>query len=183
MSVKAIFTASALAASSLVTAAVLPIRQVSSTGPTCAGKDVGATFRTKLASNSQFEVVCGADYYGSDLPDGLRWPGSFEGCLAACDAEPQCGSVSWVNGPCYLKGGVPVLTTGNDAVWTAKKNPPPTCEGSASSDGAVYPSSAGNFQIICGKDYGGNDLPGFATGSFAECIDACAANEKCVDVS
>lgn len=183
MSIKAIFAASVLATSSLVNAAVLPIRQASSSGPTCDGKDIGSKFVTKLASNVQFEVVCGADYYGSDLPDGLKWPGSFEGCLAACEDEPQCKSVSWDNGPCYLKGGVPTLQEGREKIWTAKKNPPPTCEGSDSSEGAYYTTSAGSFQIMCGKDYGGNDLGGIKTDSFGACIDHCAADDKCVDVS
>lgn len=184
MSLKTLFVASALAASSLVNAAVIPDRrQESSSGLTCVGKAPGDHFVTKLASNVQYEVTCGRDYYGADLKDGIRWPGSFEGCLAACDTEPDCHAISWVDGPCYLKGEVSTIRDGNDAVWTAKKNPTPTCDGAINSNGATYISSAGNFEIMCGKDYGGNDLPGVTTDSFAACIDYCAADERCVDVS
>ncbi|KAF1364343.1 hypothetical protein EJ07DRAFT_99257 [Lizonia empirigonia] len=181
MSIKSVFITSALAASSVVNAAVLPVRQASSTGPTCSDKAVGATFITKLASDNQYDVTCGADYFGNDLEDGLTWTSDFAGCLTACDAEAGCSTVAYVNGACYLKHGVPTLQ-GNDAVWSAKKTPPPTCDGGAS-DGALYATAAGNFQIICGKDYGGNDLPSFGTDSFSACIDACAADQSCVDVS
>ncbi|KAH6644461.1 hypothetical protein C7974DRAFT_439803 [Boeremia exigua] len=181
MSIKVIFAASALAASSLVNAAVIPVRRQEANS--CVGKQPGDQFVSKLASNVQFEVICGRDYYGGDLENGLRWPGSFEGCLAACDSEPECKAVSWVDGPCYLKGAVSSLLDGNPAVWTAKKNPPPTCDGSVNSDGASYITSAGKFQIMCGKDYAGNDLKGVSTDSFAACIDHCAADEQCVDVS
>lgn len=183
MSIKTLFAASVLAASHVVNAAVLPIRQTATDGLTCADKAVGATFSTKLASNSQFDITCGADYYGNDLNNGLRWPGSFQGCLDTCDAEPLCSTVAYVDGACYLKQGVPTLQTGNDAVWSAKKTPPPTCDGSSNSDGTIYSTSAGSFQIICGKDYGGNDLGGVNTGSFSACIDLCATTNNCVDVS
>ncbi|KAJ8112249.1 hypothetical protein OPT61_g5343 [Boeremia exigua] len=182
MSFKAVFAASVLAASSLVNGAVISTRQQASTSQSCTNMAPGEGFVTKLASGVQFEVTCGRDYYGSDLADGLRWPGSFEGCLAACDAEPACKAISWTNGPCYLKGE-PSELRGGDNVWTAKKNPAPTCDGSVNSDGASYITSAGNFEIMCGKDFGGNDLPSVQTESFAGCIEHCAADEKCVDVS
>ena len=113
MSVKIILATSALAASSLVSAVVLPIRQAPSSEQTCAGQTTGYKYITRLASNVQYEVICGADYYGSDLSDGIKWPGSFEGCLAECDANAKCKAVSWANGPCYLKGGVTTLVSGN----------------------------------------------------------------------
>lgn len=181
MSFKTIFIASALAASALVNAAVLP-RQESSTGPSCENRAPQEKFRYTASSNKQFEVICGADYYGSDI-GGVQWPGSFEGCLELCDANAECNAVSW-NGACYLKGIVPGLDTSSNSahVWTAKKNPSPTCD-SDTSDGVVFPTSAGDFEIICGKDYGGNDLDAVNSVSFAECIEACAANQQCVDVS
>ena len=187
MSVKTLFAASALAASSLVSAAAipqLPQLQQASSEQTCVGKNSGHKFVTKAASNVQYEVVCGADYYGSDLKDGLQWPGSFEGCLAACDDNAECKAVSWADGPCYLKGGLPTLVSGSDNVWTAKKNPAPTCEGDNNSNGVSYITSAGNFEIICGADYAGGDLPySQRVNSFVECIDLCAADEQCADVS
>lgn len=180
MSFKTIFIASALAASSLVSAAVLP-RQSSSTGPTCTDKNPGDTFRYKATSNKQFEVICGADYYGSDIGD-VQWPGTFEGCLELCDANTMCEAVSWT-GACYLKGGVPALDKSASQVWTARKNPAPTCEGSDNSDGAVFPTASGDFQIICAKDYGGNDLTAVDSKDFEDCINTCAGNTECVDVS
>lgn len=177
---KAILVASVLAASSLANAVVLSTRQTASSGPTCFDKAVGATFSTKLAPNHQYDVTCGADYSGNDIR--LEWVADFVGCLTACDAEAQCDTVAYVDYACYLKNGVPDLETGIADVWSAKKIPPPTCDGNAS-DGAIYFTSVGNFQIICGRDYNGNDFGGISTASFAECIDTCAAYEKCVDVS
>jgi hypothetical protein len=180
MSFKTIFIASAMAATSLVNAAVLP-RQETSTGPSCTERAPLETFRYKATSKKQFEITCGADYYGSDL-GSVRWPGSFEGCLELCDAEPLCLAVSY-NVGCYLKGGVPALVTSNTGVWAAIKNPPPTCEALGNSDDTVFTSTTGDFDIICGKDYSGNDLDAVDSASFADCIEACASNEQCVDVS
>ncbi|KAJ4376507.1 hypothetical protein N0V86_006619 [Didymella sp. IMI 355093] len=181
MSFKTIFIASALAASSLVSAAVLPRQASPSTGPTCADKNPLDKFLYTATSKKQFEVVCGADYYGSDIGD-VQWPGSFEGCLELCDANADCQAVSWT-GACYLKGGVPALNEKASNVWTAKKAPAPTCDGPTNSDGAVFPTASGDFEIICGKDYGGNDLDATDAKDFADCINICAANVQCVDVA
>lgn len=184
MSVKSIFAASALAASSLVSAVAIPQLQTASSEQSCVGKPSNYKFVTRLPSNVQYEVVCGADYYGSDLQEGgIQWPGSFEGCLAACEANDKCKAVSWADGPCYLKGGVTGLSN-NDNVWTARKNPAPTCEGETNSNGATYLTSAGKFEIICAADYGGGDLDyNSRFDTFAECIDYCAADDQCIDVS
>lgn len=47
----------------------------------------------------------------------------------------------------------------------------------------TYTSSKGDFKIICGKDYAGNDLPSTNTKTFEACIETCATTDRCVDVS
>ena len=53
------------------------------------------------ATNNDFTITCGKDYAGGDLA-GLSTP-TFEGCIQACDANPECLNVAYVYGACYLK--------------------------------------------------------------------------------
>lgn len=43
--------------------------------------------------------------------------------------------------------------------------------------------SGGVYGIECGVDYGGGDFNVLNTGTFEECMDACDANDGCIDVS
>ncbi|KAI7500184.1 WSC-domain-containing protein [Hortaea werneckii] len=52
-----------------------------------------------------------------------------------------------------------------------------------SSDNTVIMSNGKNFTIECGVDHAGGDLTAQSVGNFQECIDACAKNAHCVDVS
>ena len=97
MSVETIFAASALAGKRCDSPHVTGFWSEQ----TCAGQTTGYKYVTRLASNVQYEVICGADYYVSDLSGGVKWPGSFEGCLAECDANAEFKSVSC---HCYHKG-------------------------------------------------------------------------------
>jgi hypothetical protein len=151
--------------------------------PTCAGKESGAAF-----SYGTFDVVCDQDYAGGDLKN--LGTASFGECLTACDAEPQssCVSVAYRDGACYLKSQVtpPVSNVG---VWSAKRHVIPTNTALScvdnKSDGGTYTASASgkSFKIICGKEYFGGDLTFTSTSSFEGCIDACAQNAQCIDVS
>ncbi len=38
------------------------------------------------------------------------------------------------------------------------------------------------YQIMCGVDFGGNDIAAITTTSFEDCIAACDENTECVDV-
>jgi hypothetical protein len=185
MSIKSLFIASALAASSLVSAASLPhhvARQELSTNPTCSGKAQGDTLLYKPASGNTYDVVCGSDYFGGDLR--LEWTSNFKGCLDICDAEAECVTVSYRDGACYLKKEETRLDP-NTSVWAAKKtlkSAAPSCVDGVSTV-SRYISSNGVFQIICGKEYRNGDLPATTTSSFEACIEVCAANEECIDVS
>ena len=58
-----------------------------------------------------------------------------------------------------------------------------TCADNAS-DQAIYTGASGaTYQILCGVDYAGSDLPATTTATFAGCIDACDSTAGCVDVS
>lgn len=45
------------------------------------------------------------------------------------------------------------------------------------------PGLAKDFLRLCGVDYTANDLGNFLAGNMAECIDACAAMERCTGCS
>ncbi len=67
--------------------------------PTCDNNaSDGETYK---ATNSDFTITCGKDYAGGDLA-GLSTP-TFEACIKACDANPECLNVAYVYGACYLK--------------------------------------------------------------------------------
>lgn len=181
------FAASVLAVAVAVRGAALP--QTTSTqgdAPSCLDKAQGSTFSWPTNTedvSSLFQITCGTDYWGGDLRS--LQSDTFGGCLAACKAESQCVSVAYGGTSCYLKNK---LTTGqpNGGVWSAKKvvsNKGLTCDADGSSDGKIYTSSKGNFKIICGKDYAGNDLPATSAQTFEACIETCAATDRCVDVS
>ena len=58
-----------------------------------------------------------------------------------------------------------------------------TCTDNAS-DQAIYTGASGaTYQILCGVDYAGHDLPATTAATFADCIEACDATARCVDVS
>jgi hypothetical protein len=170
------FAASALALAVAVRGAALP--------QTTALHDDAFQWPTDTEDvSSIFQITCGTDYWGGDLRSFQS--DTFQGCLAACKTDAECVSVAYGGTSCYLKN---ILTTGqpNGGVWSAKKtvtNKSLTCDADGSSDGKTYTSSKGDFKIICGKDYAGNDLPSTSTKSFEACIETCATTDRCVDVS
>ncbi|KAL2136947.1 hypothetical protein VTI74DRAFT_11129 [Chaetomium olivicolor] len=117
--------------------------------------------------------------------------------MKACDANPRCVNVAYAAPGCYLKGEQKPAVN-NAAVWGAIRKPktgntnpdtpnapagPLSCDNKASHGVRYGVPNGGLYQILCGVDYGGNDLDATATESFEACIAACDKNEKCVDVS
>ena len=164
---------------------------------TCEGNaSNGAIYK---AATDNFEITCGLDYAGGDLL-GVGTD-SFEKCIDACDAHAECVNVAYVQGACYLKKDqMPAVHS--DAVWGAVRKPagssttttattpsttPSTkaslsCEGNASNLVKYTSAKNGLYQIMCGVDFGGNDITGITTTSFEDCIAACDDNTECVDV-
>lgn len=162
----------------------------------CEGnKDNGKIFE---GTNYNFEITCGIDYAGGDLLGTSA--DSFEACMKACDANPACVNVAYAAPGCYLKGEQKPAVN-NAAVWgairkpkTGSTNPDPettpnapagplSCVNKANHGVRYGVPNGGLYQVLCGVDYGGNDLDATATESFEACIAACDKNEKCVDVS
>ena len=170
-------------------------------------KSNGAVFE---ATNSDFDITCGKDYAGGDLT--AQSADSFEACIRACDANPACVNVAFVAPACYLKGEQrPAVDA--PAVWGAVRkartspqpsttasnvnsspstvtNPQPTntqaplsCVNGANNGVSYTGPSGGLYEIICGGDYGGNDLTATTANTFEDCIAACDRNHDCVDVS
>lgn len=148
--------------------------------PTCEGKSEGTTFT--YASGSTYDVTCGSDFLGGDIRSFQA--ATFQACISACDGELSCGSLSYTNNICYLKSSAPAAVA-NSNVWAAKKQNAKaslTCVDKAD-NGKTYQASEGQFRIICGQEYGGGDLSSTSTASFEACIEACASNTQCIDVS
>ncbi|KAJ9635082.1 hypothetical protein H2199_008568 [Coniosporium tulheliwenetii] len=51
------------------------------------------------------------------------------------------------------------------------------------SDGVIYESAAGKYEIMCATDYGGGDMGATSAATFEGCIAACDASPGCIDVS
>ncbi|KAF3039675.1 hypothetical protein E8E11_006828 [Didymella keratinophila] len=159
-------------------------RQEPGSEPTCSGKEQGSTFTYTPSSGSPFDIICGQDYAGGDLK--ALTTSSFKDCLTACNTERTCVTVAYRDGACYLKNQV-TSAVPNEGVWSAKKEVVPTntalsCEDNRS-DGITYTASKGRFRIICGKEYPGGDLTSTSTSTFEDCIETCATNARCIDVS
>jgi hypothetical protein len=58
-----------------------------------------------------------------------------------------------------------------------------TCVGKAPGAAFTYTTSAGNYDILCGKDYFSADLRSLHTETFADCLTACDQEAACVTVS
>ncbi|KAK4124723.1 hypothetical protein N657DRAFT_670636 [Parathielavia appendiculata] len=159
------------------------------------------------ATNADFEITCFKDYAGGDLL-GLS-TASFEECIDACDSHVECVNVAYVYGACYLKkqqnpavdsvsvwgavrkpatSATTGTTTATSTTATAVSTPsstktPLTCEGNASNLVKYTSAKSGLYQILCGVDFGGNDLAATTAATFEDCIAACDENTDCVDVS
>ncbi|KAF2006303.1 hypothetical protein P154DRAFT_256589 [Amniculicola lignicola CBS 123094] len=144
-------------------------------------------------------VECYIDRQNSDL--GGVSAANFTDCVNTCSNNINCVDVSYVpGGPCYLKSdqGNP---NPNSDVWGARleqyKKPSTTATSAApaptdnrlscpASNNTVYYSNMKIFRIQCGVDRSGGDL---ASGTpvynvdFQTCVDTCANNTACVDLS
>ncbi|KAF3009848.1 hypothetical protein E8E13_010523 [Curvularia kusanoi] len=97
-------------------------------------------------SNSQiYQVTCGTDYYGGDLPS--QSTDSFEDCAKACANNSQCVAASFVGGKgagtCYLKSSNngPTINSNVDSIelYTA---PAPVSSSAVASSAAVSSAAA-----------------------------------------
>jgi hypothetical protein len=181
MALTTLALASSLALSTLVSSASLP-RPLSARDddPNCLGKDQGVAFA--YYSSYTYDVTCGTDFLGGDLRSFQT--ATLKECLAACDAEPSCVTISFTNDTCYLKNQ-DTSAVPNPGVSAAKKQnarPALSCLNKAD-EGKTYQTSKGLFKVICGREYAGGDLTSISTASFEACIEACSSNAQCVDLS
>ncbi|KAH7081189.1 hypothetical protein BKA63DRAFT_561748 [Paraphoma chrysanthemicola] len=168
----------------------------------CPGND-GSIVQTSAGS---FQVECGIDRSNYDLPGNPLYPGTYEGCLAACARNSDCQQVSYLpGGPCYLKSAVGypnrksnfiggrLLTNGQSASTVTSRRPKPTDAPSLGNPlicpyagGKTYTSDCGaTYRIECGTDRPGNDIAGSLpyVDNLNECAEACDNTPGCVDVS
>lgn len=128
-------------------------------------KDDGKEFTTE---NYSFDIACGVDYAGGDLR-ALDTP-TFEGCLEACDAEPECVNVAYVAPACYLKNEqMPAVA--NPAVWGAVRKAKVVPE-------EPVPEEDREVKVLIAL-YGAQDI----TGCFNNWVQTTESGDKQVQVS
>jgi hypothetical protein len=167
--------------------------------------------QTYQAGNDTFLITCGKDYAGGDLlglsaatfEDCINACDSNAQCVnvayvhGACylkqQQEPAVNNTA-VWGAIRQQAPGTTSTTSTTAASTSASTSstattsstptatPLSCDNDAS-NGTQYTSTKnGKYLIVCGVDYGGNDLVGTTTDSFEDCIAACDNNTDCVDV-
>ncbi|KAK6076275.1 glyoxal oxidase precursor [Seiridium cupressi] len=122
------------------------------------------------ASYQYFGTEYGAECYcGNSFGTGAnRMSDSDCNMLCANDASEFCGAGSR-------------LTVYQNTSWVA---PTPSSDVSCpTSNNTIVTSNSKNFTIECGIDHSGGDLSSLTVTSFQGCIDACAQNSQCVDIS
>lgn len=50
-------------------------------------------------------------------------------------------------------------------------------------NGTIYKTAGSSLLVLCGFDFGGGDMGGSPQPTFADCMEACAATQDCIDVS
>jgi hypothetical protein len=93
-----------------------------------------------------------------------------------------------VNKDCYLKARIDSPVKELSYIWgaTLSQRPttfPLTCTNNLDNGKTFTAASGKKFTIECAKDYKGNDIQHISTDTLELCIDACAKNTECVNVS
>jgi hypothetical protein len=165
------------------------IRAATADVPTCEGNQSNGTTLTTAAGGT-FDLLCGIDFFGGDLDSAAGV--TFQQCIDRCDGVAACLDVAYVEegGFCYLKNRLtPALSNPN--VWSARKHVTAanistidiSCD-DPGTNGTAYSATTGStYRILCGLDHYGGDIGSTQTSSFAGCIEACEANDVCIDVS
>lgn len=118
-----------------------------------------------------FGTEYGAECYcGNTIGAGANQTSDSEcDMLCASNASEFCGSSSR-------------LTVYQNTTWIAPSTPGVEVSCPASNN-TMITSNGKNFTVECGIDRSGGDLTSLTVASFQDCIDACAQNSQCVDVS
>ncbi|KAK4495164.1 hypothetical protein PRZ48_013491 [Zasmidium cellare] len=155
----------------------------SPTPPSCPGSD-GTTYNGP--SGSQFVIECGIDHAGGDLSNTRV--DTFEECILACDAEPNCVDVSLSGVACYLKDKLGAALFQKDILGARRLSPtssttanpsatpaPPSCPSSNST--IFIANSYARFQIGCGYETAGGDMGRVFVVNLEECVQTCDTTE------
>ncbi|GIZ48665.1 hypothetical protein CKM354_001171600 [Cercospora kikuchii] len=181
----------------------IPQRSGEYTYAGCYRETTGKTFNQKMTNSKTLTVdSCRKFCEGSTL-FGVQWSEEcFCGstiatsasltndtdCNMSCkgDNSQYCGAGSRMQ--VYQLGGTlsstsTTSTTPTCTPTTIPNAPAPTAIKCPESNGTTIASFGQNFVIECGIDHTGGDLASTQVNSFAECVDTCSRNAKCVDVS
>lgn len=94
------------------------------------------------ASGVKYQVECGVDHAGGDMPNSPVYVPNFETCITACDSTAGCVSVALAGAACYLKSSVGQAVS-NGGVWGAVAiSAPSAAASSASATSASASASA-----------------------------------------
>lgn len=104
--------------------------------------------------------------------------------LCANDSTQFCGAgnrLTVYQNPSWVAPSSVSTTTA--ATATSPGSPQSTGVSCPASNNAIVTSGGKNFTTECGVDHYAGDLTSLNVNSFQHCIDACAQNSQCVDVS
>ncbi|KAK5728811.1 hypothetical protein LTR15_001951 [Elasticomyces elasticus] len=156
-----------------------------------AGKGASGNFMT-LEYCASF--CKGYQYFGTEYSSECYCGNSFgaganitaaSDCSMTCAADVTefCGAGNrltvYVNSTWTPSPSSSASTT-SSAAGSSPTGSGPSCP---ASDATTVTSGGKNFTIECGIDHSGGDLTSLSVSGFQGCIDACAQNSQCVDVS
>ncbi|PSK50339.1 Kremen protein 1 [Elsinoe australis] len=114
---------------------------------------------------------------GSFTPSGSN----FIAAVKASAGTSPIASSSTVSGSTSAVGSSSASTVSSTSTVAAQ---PTTAISCPTNNNTIYTATTGaTFLIECGIDHYGGDIAATGVSSFAGCIEACATNSKCVDVS
>jgi hypothetical protein len=140
------------------------------------------------AEYNGFTVGCSTDYFGiGDIGSSIQ--PSLESCIDECSSASSrsCMAVVYAGNVCYKKDKTGPVTTNKRTTAAVKKslsNGPaissPKCP---DADGTTITLGGSQFKVYCDREYFGGDLTFAEFDTFGECVEACANNPDCIDVS
>ncbi|KAK0744803.1 hypothetical protein B0T21DRAFT_93366 [Apiosordaria backusii] len=117
------------------------------------GQSDGEEYETE--DGRLYEVLCGQDFAGGDIPGAAKGVSFFEDCLRHCDEVSGCVAVAFSNGQCYPKSqasdevhyrphvwGARVATVGGGGSSSSTSTPP-----SFSSSAVETPTSTSTVDV------------------------------------
>ncbi|KAF2846552.1 hypothetical protein T440DRAFT_228068 [Plenodomus tracheiphilus IPT5] len=133
-----------------------------------------------------FQVVCGKILYGADFVQESAI--SLQDCITKCDLKQGCKAVTFDPNPdvdykgCFMKNDISKRVDDNTANDSALLLPTDVTDDCTNLRQEID-ANGKRYNLHCGNDYPGDDLPSVHAQSLNDCVGKCAVNEECKSVS